>query len=98
VTKPRYRDVCIEIRDSISFSIGEPAALWVSGKDRWFEIDPSPRFRPIYNEAIEAIDLYYKVLTVYEEYFEKLKRLKKNKKAQIQPPSIDEVLFKVGHV
>lgn len=39
--------------------------LWMEGRNTWFEISPSPEYRPIYRSICDAIRLYYAVLDVY---------------------------------
>ena len=37
---------------------GKPV-IWAAGKAGWYEISPSDRYLPHYNDTIEAIDLFY---------------------------------------
>ncbi|KAI5461284.1 hypothetical protein BGZ63DRAFT_486843 [Mariannaea sp. PMI_226] len=73
----------IEIRQSISYSIGEAEdgqpLLWVSGKGGWYEIVPSDSYLPIYNKTCEAATLYYRIMDIIKS--EGPKRQKKGKRA-----------------
>ena len=73
--------VPIEIRRSVGYSIGEAGdgrpLIWVQGKSAWYEIEPSPTYRPIYNKMCEATTLYYHVMDIYRG--EGLKKFKKSK-------------------
>ena len=59
----------LEIRKCVSFSIGESPdgspLIWLSGNGGWYEINPSPAYRPIYKKMCEATTLYYNLVDIY---------------------------------
>lgn len=82
------QSVPIEVRQSISYSIGEAEdgqpLIWVSGKGGWYEIFPSPTYLPIYNKMCEAAMLYYRIMDIY-----KTQKPKKPKKGRRPDPMIE---------
>ncbi|PNY24969.1 Uncharacterized protein TCAP_05090 [Tolypocladium capitatum] len=59
----------LEIRKCVAFSIGESPdgspLIWLSGNGGWYEINPSPAYRPIYKKMCEATTLYYNLVDIY---------------------------------
>lgn len=59
----------LEIRKCVAFSIGESPdgspLIWLSGNGGWYEINPSPVYRPIYKRMCEATTLYYNLVDIY---------------------------------
>ncbi|KAK4148076.1 uncharacterized protein C8A04DRAFT_8602 [Dichotomopilus funicola] len=92
IVKPNFRTAKIEIPHSERYSIGYgPLTLWGSGAAGWFEIRPSFRYQRMYDQAQEAISLYYSALEVYERH---IKACKGKKKAQRPAaPTLDDVFF-----
>ncbi|KAK4245850.1 hypothetical protein C7999DRAFT_15995 [Corynascus novoguineensis] len=83
----------IEIPHSERYSIGDgPLVLWVSGAAGWFEIRPSSRYQPMYDQVREAITLYYSAFEVYEAYVRVYGNKKKSRRPP--PPSLDEIFLK----
>ncbi|PHH84019.1 hypothetical protein CDD83_2625 [Cordyceps sp. RAO-2017] len=74
----------LEIRQCISYSIGESPdgspLIWISGRGGWYEINPSPAYRPIYRKMCEATTLYYNLVDIYnsKQLYKKLKKAKQN--------------------
>ena len=67
VVKTGVKSAYIEIRASHSYSIGYGpyAVVWISGEAGWFEINPSPRYKPVYDTICDAITLYYQLIDIY---------------------------------
>lgn len=81
----------MEVEGCTNYSIGDgPVTLWVSGKAGWYEIRPSAEYQLVYNETIEAINLYYGILVAYDNH---AKTRKKKKGKKLDPPTIDELFF-----
>ncbi|KAG8412763.1 hypothetical protein J3458_013203 [Metarhizium acridum] len=61
----------LEIRRCASYSIGESPdgrpLIWVSGQGGWYEIDPCPAYKPMYNKMCEATTMYYNILDIYTD-------------------------------
>ncbi|POR36449.1 Uncharacterized protein TPAR_03367 [Tolypocladium paradoxum] len=59
----------LEIRKCVTFSIGESPdgspLIWLSGNGGWYEINPSPAYRPIYQKMCEATTLFYNLVDIY---------------------------------
>lgn len=66
---PTIRSIDVEIKDSKLYSIGyDPsAALWLSGKAGWFEINPHPSYAKIHAEICEVSQLDYIMAKIYLE-------------------------------
>jgi hypothetical protein len=93
VVRPNVTPDYIEIPFSDQYSFGDgPVTLWVSGASGWFEIQPSARYQAMYNEAQEAIRVYYAALEVYEDYNEAHGGKKKARRPP-QPP-LDDIFLK----
>ncbi|KAH7318558.1 hypothetical protein B0I35DRAFT_432383 [Stachybotrys elegans] len=82
----------IEIRPCISYSIGESddshprPLIWVSGRGGWYEIDPAPEYRPIYDKMCEATTLYYNTIDIYNSIGpKKSKKSKTDWKEELAP-------------
>ncbi|KAK4464811.1 hypothetical protein QBC42DRAFT_36679 [Cladorrhinum samala] len=91
LVRQNQKTAYIEVEGCTNYSIGDgPVTLWVSGKAGWYEIRPSAEYQPVYDEAIEAINLYYGILVAYDNHAKTRKR-KKGKKPD--PPTMDELFF-----
>ncbi|KAL2136390.1 hypothetical protein VTI74DRAFT_4034 [Chaetomium olivicolor] len=92
LVRPSLRSAYIEIPYSDRYSIGDgPLVLWVSGAAGWFEIRPSARYQPMYDQVREAITLYYGAFEVYEDY---ANACGWKKKAKWPPqPTLDDVFL-----
>ena len=49
--------------------------IWAAGKAGWYEISPSDRYLPYYNDTIEAIDLFYFMVDQHQKLPKKRQRL-----------------------
>ncbi|KAK4225490.1 hypothetical protein QBC38DRAFT_263439 [Podospora fimiseda] len=79
----------IEVENCTKYSMGDdPVAFWVSGPCGWYEIRPSVKYQRVYNEILEAINLYYGIFVAYEKY-EKTRK----KKKKTNPPTLDELFL-----
>lgn len=69
--KKPYNPTDIEIRNVTRFSYGEMTdgayVIWAQGKAGWFEIQPAPQYKPIYDEMIQAVELLYFVTDIHSE-------------------------------
>ncbi|KAL2152554.1 hypothetical protein VTH82DRAFT_5738 [Thermothelomyces myriococcoides] len=93
LVRSSVRTAYIEITHSDRYSIGDgPLVLWVSGAAGWFEIRPSARYQPMYDQVREAITLYYSAFEVYEAYIRACGGKKKSRRPP--PPSLDDVFLK----
>ncbi|KHN95806.1 uncharacterized protein MAM_06418 [Metarhizium album ARSEF 1941] len=86
----------LEIRRCASYSIGESPdgrpLIWVSGQGGWYEIDPSPAYKPMYNNMCEATTMYYNMVDIYAE--DPPKRSKKSKNNSVMD-ELAQVFHKV---
>jgi hypothetical protein len=61
----------IEIRNVTRFSYGEMTdgayVIWAQGKAGWFEIRPTPQYKPIFDDMVRAVELLYFVTDIYGE-------------------------------
>ena len=48
--------------------------IWAAGKAGWYEISPSDRYLPHYNDTIEAIDLFYFMVDQHQKLPKKRQR------------------------
>ncbi|KAK4151804.1 hypothetical protein C8A00DRAFT_45036 [Chaetomidium leptoderma] len=95
LVRPSVKSAYIEIAHSDRYSIGEGplgVVLWVSGAAGWFEIQPSVKYQPMYDQIREAITLYYSAFEVYEAY--NLAHGKKKKARRPSPPAIEQSFLK----
>ncbi|KAL2162625.1 hypothetical protein VTH06DRAFT_6461 [Thermothelomyces fergusii] len=93
LVRSSVRTARIEIPRSDRYSIGDgPLVLWVSGAAGWFEIRPSARYQPMYEQVREAITLYYSAFEVYEAYAQAWGGKKKSRRPP--PPTLDDVFLK----
>ncbi|KAJ4302267.1 hypothetical protein N0V88_002404 [Collariella sp. IMI 366227] len=92
LVKPSLRSAYIEIQYSTQYSVGDgPIALWVSGAAGWYELQPSVKYQPMYDQILEAMTLYYSALEVYAGHAEEHARKKKGSRPP--QPDLDEVFF-----
>ena len=49
--------------------------IWAAGKAGWYEISPSDRYLPHFNDTIEAIDLFYFMVDQHQKLAKKRQRL-----------------------
>jgi hypothetical protein len=61
----------IELQNVTRFSYGEMTdgayKIWAQGKAGWFEIQPAPQYKPIYDEMIQAVELLYFITDIHSE-------------------------------
>jgi hypothetical protein len=71
VLKKPYKPIDIELRNVTRFSYGEMTdgdfVIWAQGGAGWFEIQPAPHYKSIYEDMIEAVQLLYFVTDIYNE-------------------------------
>lgn len=71
VLKKPYKPVEIEICNVTRFSYGEMTdgeyVIWAQGKAGWFEIQPAPAYRAIYDDMVQAVEILYFVTDIYNE-------------------------------
>ncbi|CBX96731.1 hypothetical protein IAQ61_005406 [Plenodomus lingam] len=69
--KKPYKPMEIEIRNVNRFSYGEmndgTLALWAEGGAGWFQIQPAPQYKAIYDGMICAVQILYFVTDIYKE-------------------------------
>ncbi|KAL2257035.1 hypothetical protein VTK26DRAFT_754 [Humicola hyalothermophila] len=93
LVRPSVRSAYIEISHSDNYSFGDgPVVIWASGASGWFEIRPSAKYQSMFNQAREAVTLYYSVFDAYEEYRIACGGKKKSKRPD--PPTLDQIFFK----
>lgn len=70
VNKP-YKPTEMEIRNVNRYSYGEmedgTIALWAQGAAGWFQIIPAPRYKPIFDNMIIAVQILYFVTDIHKE-------------------------------
>ncbi len=70
-SKPLPKKVGLTVKDVDRFSYGEfddgEVALWAAGKAGWFEIEPSTKYKPVYDNMVEALKVYYFVAAKYRD-------------------------------
>lgn len=81
----------MEVPHSVTYSIGDPATLWVAGAAGWYEIRPSTEYQRVYDQVVEATTLYYGVFDAYEKH--NLANEGKKKSKRLSPPTLDQALF-----
>lgn len=88
----------LEIRKSTSYSIGEAddgkPLIWVSGRGGWYEINPAPAYKEMYNKMCEATTMYYSVVDIYNS--DPPKKSKKSKGNYMD--ELGQVFHKVGDI
>ncbi|KAK4189624.1 hypothetical protein QBC35DRAFT_379721 [Podospora australis] len=85
----------IEVTGSNLYAISDvPVALWVSGPCGWFEIQPSRRFQAMYDQVLEAVNLYYGVFSVYLDHQRLCRERRAIKQRKPDPPTLDEIFLK----
>ena len=71
VLKKPYKPTNVEIRNVTRFSYGETTdgtyVLWAQGRAGWFEIQPAPHYRSIFDDMVLAVELLYFVTDIYSE-------------------------------
>lgn len=87
----------LEIRRCTSYSIGESPdgrpLIWVSGQGGWYEIDPCPAYKPMYNKMCEATTMFYNMLDIYTD---DPPRKTKKVKNSASTDELDQVFHKVS--
>lgn len=62
----------MKIENCTQYAFGQDpsgkSVLWAAGKSGWFEVVPSPRYTPIYEEISKAIDLIYFLSDTHERF------------------------------
>lgn len=96
VCRPTHRSGYIEIQKSWSYSIGYGPypVVWASGEAGWFEINPAPQYRAMYDKMCQGITLYYMVMDVYETARDLRKRKKKLSHGAIP---LEDIFLQVRH-
>ena len=65
------RNVSITIENVYRFSYGQfesgEIAFWAPGKAGWFEITPSRKYRTVYKDMAEAINILYFIVDMFRE-------------------------------
>lgn len=60
---PKYTQVQLRIENCTQYAFGQDpsgkSVIWAAGKAGWFEIVPSVRYAPVYDDIVKAIDLIY---------------------------------------
>ncbi|KAI9816846.1 MAG: hypothetical protein M1827_001491 [Pycnora praestabilis] len=61
----------VEISDVRKFAYGQyedgEVGIWAAGRAGWFEVKPSRKYKRIYNDMVEAIDLLYFLADTYRK-------------------------------
>ena len=70
----------LKIENVSNYSFGQEddsgrPVIWAAGKAGWYEISPSDRYLPHYNDTIEAIDLFYFMVDQHQKLPKKRQRL-----------------------
>jgi hypothetical protein len=69
----------LKIDNVSNYSFGQndsgKSVIWAAGKAGWYEISPSDRYLPHYNDTIEAIDLFYFMVDQHQRLPKKHQRL-----------------------
>ncbi|PHH70950.1 hypothetical protein CDD82_6823 [Ophiocordyceps australis] len=86
----------LEIRECKAFSIGQQdngsPVIWVSGRGGWYEINPSPTYRPVYRKICEATTFYYDLVDIYNS-----RPLSKKPKKDLKESVLSKELSTVFH-
>jgi len=78
------------VKDVRGFSIGDgPITIWAPGKAGWFEIQPAPVYRGIFDKMTEAVGLFYSLSDIHSDAKKQPKG--KNRK----PLDVEQVFEKV---
>lgn len=85
----------------MKYSFDTAETLWVSGECGWYEIHPSAKYKAIYEDILEAIQLYHVIFSVFESLDaaeEEYRAAPKSKRKRMNKPTVDldEILLKVG--
>ena len=68
--KPLDKSLTLEIEAVARYAYGQyddgSIALWALGKAGWFELEPSRKYRPIFDGMIEAVVLLYYIADYYK--------------------------------
>ena len=83
----------IEITNVKSYAYGSYAdgsvEIWAAGSAGWYVVSPSRSYQPIYNEMIEAVNLYYFIIDAYQTQ----RRVGKGRNMVILPEYTAKELF-----
>lgn len=60
---PKYTQIQLRIESCTHYAFGQDpsgnSVVWAAGKAGWYEIIPSARYAPVYDDIVKAIDLIY---------------------------------------
>lgn len=69
---PRYSKVQLKIEHCTHYAFGQDPSgkslIWAGGKAGWFEIIPSIRYAPLYDDIVKAIDLIYFLSDAHQKF------------------------------
>jgi hypothetical protein len=72
VIHPKYTQVQLRINHCTQYAFGQDPSgksqIWAAGKAGWFEIIPSTRYTPLYDEIVKAIDLVYFLSDAHQKF------------------------------
>lgn len=92
VLDEEYTDKRIVIENVTHYAYGQhndgEIGVWVAGSAGWFALSPAKGYRPMFNEAVEAIDLLYFLADRHQ------RQRRKRKRNWI--PSVEYLLEEVG--
>ncbi len=72
VIHPKYTQVQLKIENCTQYAFGQDpsgkSVIWAAGKAGWFEIIPSARYAPVYDDIVKAIDVIYFLSDAHQTY------------------------------
>ena len=72
VIHPKYSQVQLKIEHCTQYAFGQDplgkSLIWAGGKAGWFEIIPSIRYAPLYDDIVRAIDLIYFLSDAHQKF------------------------------
>lgn len=86
-----YQNKRIVIENVTHYAYGQhddgEIGVWVAGRAGWFAISPAKGYRPMFNDAVEAIDMLYFLADRHQ---------RKRKRQKMWNPSVNYLLEEVS--
>lgn len=72
VIYPKYTQTQLKIENCTQYAFGQDlfgrSVIWAAGKAGWFEIVPSTRYAPVYEDIVEAVDFIYFLSDAHQSF------------------------------